>query len=147
MKYLTFEDRTVPHLISAPIIYSMIIPVVFFDVWIELYHRLAFPLYGIPLVERGNYIKIDRQKLSYLDGMQKLNCMYCGYVNGALHYWSTIAGETEKYWCGIKHKNESGFVEPRHHAAFTEFDDEVSYNRQYKEAPKTTEEQASRKQA
>lgn len=82
----------------------MIIPVIIADIWLELYHRVCFPLYGIKTVERRAYIKIDRQKLAYLNRWQKLNCMYCGYVNGALHYRTEVAGRTEKYRCGIMHQ-------------------------------------------
>lgn len=96
----------------------MIVPFVFLDICLEIYHRICFPIYGIPLVDRRKYIRIDRHKLSYLKETEKVFCMYCGYANGLLHYATIIAAETEKYWCGIKHKSVAGFVSPSHHKDF-----------------------------
>ncbi len=45
----------------------------------------------------------DRQKLGYLNLVEKLNCAYCSYGNGVLAYVSEIAAKTESYWCPIKH--------------------------------------------
>lgn len=110
-----------------PFIYSVTIPLVIFDIWLEVYHRICFAAYGLPYVKRSQYIRIDRQKLKYLNIIEKLNCMYCGYANGLLHYSSIIAGETEKYWCGIKHKKDNGFIEPAHHNEFIEYGDEEAF--------------------
>jgi hypothetical protein len=110
-----------------PFIYGMIVPTVFLDATMEVYHRVAFPLYGIPRVKRSKYIKLDRQKLSYLKPLEKVNCVYCGYVNGLFAYAVQIAGETEKYWCGIKHEQDENFVPPAHHKDFLEYGDEKGY--------------------
>lgn len=53
--------------------------------------------------------------------------MYCGYMNGFLHYAVAIAGTTEKYWCGIKHKSTEDFKAPPHHESFMEYGDEEAY--------------------
>ncbi|OGY87348.1 MAG: hypothetical protein A2233_01445 [Candidatus Kerfeldbacteria bacterium RIFOXYA2_FULL_38_24] len=132
MRYLLENKKLWRHLLSAPIIYSGIIPVIIADLWIEIYHRLCFPLYGIPYVRRKSYVRIDRHKLSYLTRLQKINCMYCGYVNGVVQYWVKIAGETEKYWCGIAHKKTVDFFPPPHHQDFLEYDNKEAFNRQYK---------------
>src|SRR3989344_2204154 len=99
------------HLLSAPFIWSMIIPIVIIDVWTEVYHRICFPLYGLPYVKRKNYIRLDRYKLPYLTRWDKFNCLYCEYANGVVSYCQAIAGETERYFCGIKHKKYPGFQE------------------------------------
>ena len=112
-----------------PVIYSMTIPLIILDLWIEIYHRICFAAYGIPYVKRGKYIRIDRQKLQYLSFLEKLNCMYCGYANGLLHYSCVIAGETEKYWCGIKHQLDGEFCEPEHHEEFIPYGDEEAYKK------------------
>lgn len=93
----------------------------------EFYHRFDFTLYGIPLIDRKKYIKIDRYKLEYLGTWDKVNCAYCGYVNGVLRYAVEIAAKTEQYWCGIKHKNDNIFIESEHHKNFLEHGDEVEY--------------------
>lgn len=62
--------------------------------------------------------------------LEKFGCTYCGYANGLLEYARAIAGETEKYWCGVKHKNNGGgdtFVDPSYHKDFLEYGDERSY--------------------
>lgn len=115
------------HLVSCPFILGMSIPMVVLDITMEIYHHICFPLYGIPIVKRSQYICIDRQKLSYLNGWDKLWCMYCGYANGLMAYGVRLAGETEKYWCGIKHKSVGGFVEQPHQKDFLAYGDEKAY--------------------
>ncbi len=126
------------HLLVSPIIASLIIPLVIIDAWIEFYHQVCFPVYKIPLVNRNNYIKIDRHKLTYLSWPQKLYCMYCGYANGLINYAQEIAGQTEKYWCGIQHQQTPGFIAPQHHTnlEFTEYNNEEAFKKQYPKAKK-----------
>ena len=81
MEYIKYQNKRWRHLISALFIYSMAIPLIFFDANIEIYHNICFRLYRIPLVKRSKYIKIDRYKLKYLSFNDKLNCAYCDYTN------------------------------------------------------------------
>lgn len=115
------------HWLSGPFIFGMSIPLVILDFCMEIYHHVAFPLYGIPVNKRSDYIRIDRQKLAYLDQMDKVWCMYCGYANGFLAYAVKIAGDTEKYWCGIKHKDGGGFVPQPHQKDFLPYGDKKAY--------------------
>ena len=39
---------------------------------------------------RRDYIVVDRHKLSYLNGIEKLNCVYCGDANGVFAYTREI---------------------------------------------------------
>jgi hypothetical protein len=96
-----------PNVLAAPVIYSMIVPIVLLDVWISLYQWICFPLFDIRLVRRRDYVIIDRHKLSYLNGIEKLNCVYCGYANGVFAYAREITGRTETYWCPIKHRRRA----------------------------------------
>lgn len=89
--------------LTAPLTYSLILPLVLLDLFVSLYHAVCFRVYGIPLVRRGDYIALDRHRLAYLNALQKLNCAYCGYANGLIAYTREIAGRTEAYWCPIKH--------------------------------------------
>lgn len=131
MRYLQdmkpFSSQHLLAWITMPVIYSVFFPVVLLDLFVEIYHRICFPIYGIPLVKRSDYIKIDRHKLSYLSLVQKIACAYCGYVNGFLAYAVAVAGETEKYWCSIRHEEMKNFKTPKHHAKFIPFDDEKSF--------------------
>ncbi len=114
--------------ISAPFIYAMVIPAVFVDFCMEVYHRICFPLYGLPYVNRGDFISVvDRAKLPYLAWYEKLNCAYCGYVNGVYRYVSAIATETEKFWCGIRHA-QPVIMPPELEKAYLPYGDEQAYN-------------------
>ncbi len=75
-------------------------------------------------MKRSAYIRIDRQKLSYLAWFEKINCAYCGYANGVVGYVSAILAETEKYWCGIMHAKYKGFHAPKHHKQFLPYNDQ-----------------------
>lgn len=98
--------RNVRHLLSLPFIYMMIIPAIFLDICISIYHAVAFPLYKIPKVKRSDYIVYDRKFLDYLNIIQKAHCLYCSYVNGLFAYAVEIAARTERYWCPIKAANK-----------------------------------------
>ena len=121
-------ERFVSHLLAAPFIYSMIFPLLFLDLCVEIYQHICFPLYRIPIVQRSQYIKLDRQKLAYLWWIDKVNCMYCGYANGLVHFATVIAAETEKYWCGIQHEKDLNFIPPKHHENFLPYGDEKAFN-------------------
>lgn len=110
------------HIVTAPVIYSLILPFALLDLWVSLYHAICFPAYGIPKVKRADHIRIDRHQLAYLNGLQKLNCVYCGYVNGLISWTREIASRTEAYWCPIKH---AGPVRHPHgrYASFLDFGD------------------------
>lgn len=96
-------EADVLSVLTAPIIYSMIVPVVLLDLWVTVYQACCFRSYGVARVRRSTYIEIDRQHLAYRNWIEKLNCMYCGYVNGVFAYARDIAGRTEQYWCPIRH--------------------------------------------
>jgi hypothetical protein len=132
MEYKAKKGRLFRHIASVPFIYGMAIPLVFLDITIEIYHRVCFPLYGIPYVKRKSHIKMDRYKLPYLPWYDKLHCFYCEYANGLLSYAATIAGATEKYWCGIKHKPAKDFAEPKHHEGFMAYGDEKAFKKKCK---------------
>ncbi len=133
MEAITYQD--LKHLVSVPFIWMMVIPLVILDIFAEIYHHVCFSLYGIPLIERSKYIKVDRHKLEYLGPIDKINCAYCGYANGLLHYLTEIAAATEKYWCGIKHKPSADFIPPKHHADFIEYGDRRAFERRYASKP------------
>lgn len=112
-----------------PFIYIIIIPIIVLDLFLSIYHSVCFRLYKLPLIRRSDYIKIDRHKLKYLIWYEKIYCAYCGYANGLAHYFSVIAAETEKYWCGIKHEKDLDFIPPEHHQDFMEYGDEKAYRK------------------
>lgn len=90
-------------LITAPVIYSLILPLVLTDAWASLYQSICFRVYRIPRVRRADYILLDRRHLAYLNLIETMNCLYCGYANGVVAYVREIGSRTEQYWCPIKH--------------------------------------------
>ena len=90
-------------LLTAPVIWSCLIPVALLDLAVTIYQAVCFPIYGIPKVKRGDYQRRDRRHLAYLNWVEKLNCEYCSYANGVIAASAEIAGRTEQYWCPIKH--------------------------------------------
>jgi hypothetical protein len=90
-------------LITAPVIYSLILPFMLLDLFVTVYQWVCFPVYGMPIVRRSDYMVIDRGHLAYLNVIEKVNCMYCSYGNGVIAYVREVASMTEQYWCPIKH--------------------------------------------
>lgn len=132
MKNFPAENNSLRNTISTPFILMMIVPLVICDVFLEVYHRICFPLYGIPYVKRFRYIRIvDRTKLNYLTWLEKAWCAYCGYANGWLHYASVIAGKTESYFCSIAHLEARGYVPSEHEKSFAKYGDESALRRRY----------------
>ena len=91
------------NLITGPIIYSMILPLLLLDLCVSFYQATCFPIYQISKVHRDDYIVFDRQQLEYLNFIEKFHCTYCAYGNGLMAYVSEIVGRTEEYFCPIKH--------------------------------------------
>lgn len=89
--------------VTAPVIYSLLIPFLLVDLWVSIYQAICFRVYRIPRVGRGRYMNFDRTGLPYLNALEKLNCAYCSYVNGVIAYAREVASRTEQYWCPIKH--------------------------------------------
>ena len=119
------------HWLAAPFIYFQFFAIVLTHISMEIYHQIAFRLYGLPLVKMSEHIKIDRHKLKYLNLFDRFNCAYCGYANGFLSYASEIAARTEKYWCGIKHKKYKNYKEPTYHNDFLEYGDKEAFENKY----------------
>ena len=90
-------------LLVSPVVYSLIIPVVIFDVFLLVYQLICFTVFKIPKVHRRDYIALDRHKLKYLNPIERFNCVYCGYANGLIAYAMEIGSRSEQYWCPIKH--------------------------------------------
>ena len=90
-------------ILVSPVIYSLIIPIAFLDVFVVVYQAICFRAYGIARVRRSEFVVIDRHKLAYLNPLEKLNCIYCGYANGVIAFAREIGARTEQYWCPIKH--------------------------------------------
>ena len=98
-----FWRSDMPTLLTAPVIYSIVVPFALLDAWVTLYQAVCFRAWRIARVRRPAYFAIDRGQLAYLTGIEKLNCLFCSYTNGLVAYVREVAARTEQYWCPIRH--------------------------------------------
>lgn len=112
--------------LTAPVIYAMIVPIIFLDLSVMLYQAVCFPVYGIPKVRRRDYLVFDRHHLAYLNALEKLNCAYCSYANNTIAFVREVAARTEIYWCPIKHARR--VLGPhQHYQGFADFGDAQAF--------------------
>lgn len=119
---------TVPPLnyLTAPIIYGLIIPLVFLDITVTVYQLTCFPIYKISKVRRSQFIVFDHQHLSYLNAIEKFHCLYCSYANGFIAYAGEIIARTEQYFCPIKHASKLLHSHSRY-AQFLDYGDATEF--------------------
>jgi hypothetical protein len=91
------------NLITGPVIYGLIVPLLMLDLSVTLYQAICFPIYRVEKVRRAQYIVLDRQQLEYLNFIEKFHCSYCAYASGLVAYVYEIVARTEQYFCPIKH--------------------------------------------
>ena len=113
--------------LTALIIYAVIIPFVLLDLFITVYQFVCFPIYGIARVKRSDYLVFDRGQLAYLNAIEKFNCVYCSYGNGLIAYVREVAARTEQYWCPIKHARRVLGTHERY-SKFADYGDAESYH-------------------
>jgi hypothetical protein len=112
--------------LTAPVIYSLIVPIALLDLSVMVYQAICFPVYRIPKVHRRDYLVFDRHHLAYLNAIEKFNCAYCSYANGAIAFMREVASRTEVYWCPIKHARRVLGPHP-HYQGFADFGDAEGY--------------------
>ena len=113
------------NLITGPIIYSVIVPLLVLDAFVSLYQLLCFSIYKLKPFRRSEFIVFDRQELKYLDWISKFHCTYCAYAVGLIGFVSAVIGATEAYFCPIKHhsKKSHGPVRKYRFVAYEQSDD------------------------
>jgi len=130
--YVYLLNASFLNILTAPIIWFCIFPALFMDFVVTTYQFICFKVYGIPRVKRKDYIVIDRQSLSYLNPIEKLNCVYCGYFNGLMAFTQEIAARTEQYWCPIKHARKLRSIHSRYFK-FMEYGNHQAYQEKLEE--------------
>lgn len=120
------------NLITGPIIYSMIFPMLLFDLCVSFFQLVCFPIYGITKVRRSDYIVFDRHQLGYLNFIEKFHCTYCEYGNGLMGYMSEILARTEEYFCPIKHAHKI-LGTHAHYNRFLDYGDAADYEAKLEE--------------
>jgi hypothetical protein len=122
------KEAPLSNILSAPIIYMMIIPAVLLDIFLFIYVKVIFGVYGFPSIKRGDYIVFDRQYLGYLNPLEKLNCVYCSYFNGLINYTAAVAARTELYFCPIRHAKKIAYVH-EHYYEFLPYGDANAFKK------------------
>lgn len=112
--------------LTAPLIYSLIVPIALVDVCVIAFQAICFPVYRIPKVRRRDYLVFDRHHLAYLNAIEKFNCAYCSYANGAVAFVREVAARAEIYWCPIKHSRRVLGPHP-HYQGFADFGDAARF--------------------
>lgn len=120
-------------ILTLLVIWSCLIPALLLDLMISIYQAICFPVFGIPKVRRGDFIVLDRHNLSYLNVIEKMNCMYCGYFNGVVAYAREMAARTEQHWCTIKHARRVGDIHSRY-KYFLDYGDGKRYRQEIETA-------------
>jgi hypothetical protein len=115
--------------LTAPIIYSGIVPFWLLDLFLIIYQGICFPVYGIPKVKRADYFFFDRANLKYLNLLERFNCWFCSYGNGLFAYATEIAARTEQHWCPIKHAQRLRAPHSRY-SHFFDYGDAAQYCKQ-----------------
>ncbi len=118
--------------VTAPAIYSLILPALFLDLMVQFYQAVCFPVYEIQKVNRAEYVVLDRHKLKYLNWIERLNCVYCGYFNGVIAFVREVAARTEQYWCPIRHALRAKGIHPRY-TQFLPYGDEDRFHERLEE--------------
>jgi hypothetical protein len=62
-------------------------------------------------------------------GIEKVNCTFCSYANGAIAYVREVAARAEQYWCPIKHARAIQTPHQRYHL-FLDNGDAKGYRRE-----------------
>jgi hypothetical protein len=114
--------------VTAPIIYSGIVPFALLDLFLSVYQGICFPIYGVPKVRRADYRLFDRATLKYLNLLERFNCFYCSYGNGVLAFGVEVAARTEQHWCPIKHAQRLRAPHSRY-SHFFDYGDAQQYSR------------------
>ena len=114
------------NLITGPIIYSMIVPLMLLDLCVSFFQWSCFPIYGITKVRRSDYLVYDRAQLQYLNFIEKFHCFYCEYGNGLMGYMREILARTEAYFCPIKHAHKILGTHD-HYNRFLDYGDAADY--------------------
>ncbi len=123
LRYLM--DADLSSVMTAPVIYSMVVPLAITDLSFTLFQHIRFRAYGVPRVLRNDYLVIDRHRLLYLNSIEKVNCVYCGYGNGVIAYAREIIARAEQYWCPIRHARRVRGAHERY-PRFFDYGDAVS---------------------
>lgn len=86
-------------ILVLPFAVAMLFPLLFFDICLSLYHRIAFGICKIKKVNRKAHFKVDQMKIAQLSKLERVYAVCHLYVKGLMSFALKIASESENYWC------------------------------------------------
>lgn len=119
-------------ILTSPIIYGAIFPMLLLDLTVTVFQAVCFPVYKIPKVARRDHFIYDRHLLPYLNWIERVNCLYCSYGNGLMAYAREIVARTEQFWCPIKHARRTAAPHD-HYPDFFDYGDVERYRAELEE--------------
>ncbi|MDR3394021.1 MAG: hypothetical protein P4L70_03380 [Parasulfuritortus sp.] len=130
-------------ILTAPVIYGAVFPMLLLDLTVTVYQAICFTVYKIPKVRRTDHFVYDRHLLSYLNWIERMNCLYCSYGNGLMSYAREVVARTEQFWCPIKHARGVANSHDRY-ARFFDYGDAERYRAELEQIRKRySDDQAS----
>ncbi len=116
-------------LLTAPVIYSLLLPFLLLDAWTTAYQWVCFPIYGIARVRRAPFLALDRHKLQYpeRDRAGQLHLLHLCQRRHRLRPRSRGAHRTGT-WCPIKHARPVPAPHGHYHHFF-DYGDAEGYHR------------------
>lgn len=120
-------------LVTAPVIYGMVVPFLFLDICVTIYQHICLRVYGVPRVRRSEHVVIDRGHLPHMSFRERLNCAYCDYAQGVLDYAGEVVSRTEHFWCPIKHGRTVTRHEPPYYKDYIPYEDTAHFDKKLRQ--------------
>jgi hypothetical protein len=116
-------------LLTAPVIYSLLLPFVILDVWVTLYQSICLPIYRNGTCASPPVFRNRSSQACVPERDRKGQLHSCSYANGLLAYAREVGARTEQYWCPIKHARAVPAPHPRYHV-FLDYGDASGYRKE-----------------
>jgi len=91
------------NVVTAPIIYPVLLPLLLLDLAVGVYQVLCFARYGIGRVGRREHLACDGPRRACRNPIEKIHCACCSNANGLMACARELVGRTEPYGCPIQH--------------------------------------------
>ena len=102
MKHAKKKNSLFGNILALPFAIAFLIPLVVYDLFLSLFHRIVFGLCKIKKVNRKSHFKVDQMKIAQLSKMQRFYAIYILYLRGLMNFGAKIAQECEYHWCQVR---------------------------------------------
>lgn len=87
------------NLFVLPFALIMLIPLIFFDLCLSIFHRFAFGICKLKRVNRISHFRVDQMRISQLGKISRFIAIYILYARGLMSYATKIIAELDQYFC------------------------------------------------